>query len=61
MQQGEEIEITKRRRVIARLVPVIERPTVEVPDFMARVQAIYGDKLLRPSGAELLANDRNRY
>jgi antitoxin (DNA-binding transcriptional repressor) of toxin-antitoxin stability system len=61
LQQGEEIEITKRRRVIARLVPVIGRQTVGVPDFMARLRAIYGDKLLRPSGAELLANDRNRY
>jgi antitoxin (DNA-binding transcriptional repressor) of toxin-antitoxin stability system len=61
LQQGEEVEITKRRQVIARLVPAKDAETVEVPDFMARLRAIYGGKLLRPTGAELLADDRNRY
>lgn len=61
LQQGEEVEITKRRQVIARLVPVNARPPAQVPDFMARLRAIYGDKMLSPSGAELVADDRNRY
>ena len=60
--QGEEIQITKRRRVIARLVP--ESPEGEkkkMPDFLARVRRIYGDKVLAVSGADLISSDRDRY
>ena len=57
---GEEIQITKRRRVIARLVPDAQ-PAAEVPDFMGRLRTIYGDKVLAVSGAQLVSEDRNRY
>jgi antitoxin (DNA-binding transcriptional repressor) of toxin-antitoxin stability system len=59
--QGEEIQITKRRRVIARLVPESPEVTKEMPDFEARVRKIYGDKVLAVSGADLISWDRNRY
>ena len=59
--QGEEIQITKRRRVIARLVPESADATKEIPDFQARRRRIYGDKVLAVSGAELLSADRSRY
>lgn len=59
--QGEEIQITKRRRVIARLVPESAEVAKAVPDFQARVRRIYGDKVLAVSGAELISSDRNRY
>jgi antitoxin (DNA-binding transcriptional repressor) of toxin-antitoxin stability system len=61
LHQGEEIQITKRRRVIARLVPENADGAKEVPDFQARVRRIYGDKVLAVSGAELISSDRNRY
>ena len=61
LRQGEEIQITKRRRVIARLVPENTRPLAELPDFQARMRAIYGDKVLAVSGADLISEDRNRY
>lgn len=61
LHQGEEIQITKRRRVIARLLPENERPKPEVPDFEARLRAIYGDKVLAVSGADLISEDRDRY
>jgi len=61
LHQGEEIQITKRRRVIARLVPEIAEAAKEVPDFLARLRTIYGDKVLAVSGAELLSADRSRY
>ena len=32
-----------------------------IPDFLARVRKIYGDKVLAVSGAELLSADRDRY
>jgi antitoxin (DNA-binding transcriptional repressor) of toxin-antitoxin stability system len=61
LRQGEEIQITKRRRVIARLVPEGVEAVKKMPDFRARVRKIYGDKMLAVSGADLLAADRDRY
>jgi antitoxin (DNA-binding transcriptional repressor) of toxin-antitoxin stability system len=61
LRQGEEIQVTKRRRVIARLVPESAEAAKEVPDFLARLRTIYGDKVLAVSGAELVSADRSRY
>ncbi len=61
LDQGEEVQITKRRRVIARLVPERTVAANEMPDFLARLQTIYGDKVLAVGGAELLSSDRSRY
>ena len=61
LRQGEEIQITKRRRVIARLVPESAEAVKKMPDFRARVRKIYGDKMLAVSGADLIAADRDRY
>jgi antitoxin (DNA-binding transcriptional repressor) of toxin-antitoxin stability system len=60
LQRGEEIQITKRGRVMARLLPPasVERPAR--PDFAGRLKQIYGDKVLDVPGAELLAKERNR-
>jgi len=59
--RGEEIQITKRRRVIARLTPEKEQPSAPMPDFLGRLKAIYGDRVLAVSGADLIAEDRDRY
>jgi antitoxin (DNA-binding transcriptional repressor) of toxin-antitoxin stability system len=59
--QGEVVQITKRRRVIARLTPEAPQPLAEMPDFLHRLRAIYGRKVLRTSGARLMAEDRSRY
>jgi antitoxin (DNA-binding transcriptional repressor) of toxin-antitoxin stability system len=57
LRDGEAIAITKRKRVIARLVP--ERPAVaEAPDFAARLKAIYGNRIAKVSGAELVSLQR---
>jgi antitoxin (DNA-binding transcriptional repressor) of toxin-antitoxin stability system len=61
LYQGEEIQITKRRRVIARLVPETTGGATKTPDFLARLRSIYGDKVLGVSGADLLSSDRSRY
>jgi len=58
LRQGEEIQITKRNRVIARLVPERGNKPLEIPDFMARLKKIYGNRMLKVSGAELIAKDR---
>jgi antitoxin (DNA-binding transcriptional repressor) of toxin-antitoxin stability system len=57
LSQGDEIQVTKRRKVIARLSPVpTERPPL--PDFLGRLKEIYGDKVLEVSGADLISADR---
>lgn len=61
LHRGEEIQITKRRRVIARLVPENGEAPAEMPDFMGRMRAIYGDKVFEVSGAELVRNARSRF
>lgn len=61
LHQGEEIQITKRRRVIARLIPEGGVGVVQLPDFLARLRSIYGEKPLPVTGAELIAEDRDRY
>ena len=59
--RGEEIQITKRRCVIARLVPESRMAAKEMPDFRGRMRAIFGDKVLAVSGADLISADRDRY
>jgi antitoxin (DNA-binding transcriptional repressor) of toxin-antitoxin stability system len=61
LHQGEEIQITKRCRVIARLVPENAQSSAQLPDFLKRLRTIYGDRVLEVSGAELIAQDRSRY
>lgn len=60
LQEGEEIEITKRRRVIARLVPPAAKMNPPRPDFAGRLKQIYGAKVMRVSGTDLLGTDRGR-
>jgi antitoxin (DNA-binding transcriptional repressor) of toxin-antitoxin stability system len=61
LEDGEEIEITKRSRAIARLLPVPWRTPRRRPDFLARGCGIYGTRMLKVSGAELLSQERSRY
>jgi len=60
LQDGQEIQITKRKRVIARLVP--ERPRKKappMPDFLGRLKEIYGNKVLKVTGAEMIRAERD--
>jgi antitoxin (DNA-binding transcriptional repressor) of toxin-antitoxin stability system len=59
--EGHEIEITKRKRVIALLVPPPTAARSKRPDFLTRLKKIYGNKTLAVSGAELLVTERDRY
>lgn len=63
LREGKEIQITKRKRVIARLVPVHPQMATlqHRPDFLKRLKKIYGNRVLKPSGAALLSKDRDRY
>jgi antitoxin (DNA-binding transcriptional repressor) of toxin-antitoxin stability system len=59
LQEGEEIQITKRKRVIARLVPEGVKAAPALPDFLARLKDIYGNKKLKVSGAALIRAERD--
>lgn len=65
LRAGQEIELTKHGRVIARLLPPRDAADApkpkQKPDYLARLTQIYGDKVLAVSGAELLAADRERF
>jgi antitoxin (DNA-binding transcriptional repressor) of toxin-antitoxin stability system len=57
LQRGEEVEVRRRQRPIARLVPL--RPTVEYPDFAAVQAEIFGHRKRKMAdGAELAALNR---
>jgi len=47
VSRGEVVEITRRNRVVARLVPAAPRPVGGLPDFVARARAMWGR---RPHG-----------
>jgi antitoxin (DNA-binding transcriptional repressor) of toxin-antitoxin stability system len=46
LRNGEEIHITKRRRVVARLLPPEPPQPAEMPDFLARQRKMFGKKTL---------------
>ncbi len=55
LAEGEEIEIVRRNKPIAVLMPVKPKAPVEVPDFLARMRQIWGDTSFEKTGAELIA------
>jgi len=59
LKLGEEIIIRKRKRVIAKLIPLAPKPeTADYPDFAARQRRIFGDRVLPVTGAQIVAWDR---
>ena len=61
LREGQKIEITKRKRVIATLIPREPPVAPARPDFLARLKKIYSKRRLKISGAELLRQERDRY
>lgn len=57
LRQGEQLRVSKRGRVIARLAP--EPARRKLPDFQGRMKGVYGDTLLAATGAEVVRADRD--
>jgi antitoxin (DNA-binding transcriptional repressor) of toxin-antitoxin stability system len=58
LEAGEVVELRKRNRVVARIVP--ESPKiqpVEWPDFEARAREIFGDRVI--PAVDILIEERN--
>ena len=60
LREGQEIQITKRGRVIAKLIPAQSAVPPRRPNFLARLSKIYRGKAMKVSGAELVAQQRGR-
>ena len=62
LEAGEVVELRKRNRVVARIVPESPRTTpVEWPDFAARRRAIFGDRVLTPVADLIEDRENSRY
>ena len=68
--RGEWVQIRKGGRVLAVLTPAAsqtapvaraDKGNGQRPDFLARLKRIYGDNPLPVTGAEIVAQDRDRY
>ncbi len=59
VERGEVVEVTRRRRPVARLTPAtLSGPTAAWPDLDARTRAIFGDRQIAPGGSEAVTDGR---
>lgn len=58
VEAGQTVEICRRRKPVAILSPPIKDKAVEMPDFVARLRRIYGDRVLETTGTELVDEAR---
>lgn len=61
LRDGQELQVTKRGKMIARLLPVNPAAPARRPDFLARLKKIYRGKPLQVTGAERLSRERDRF
>jgi antitoxin (DNA-binding transcriptional repressor) of toxin-antitoxin stability system len=57
VEEGEEVLVVRRRKVVARLVPPEPQP-VDVPDFVARARGVWGKKPRGKRLSEILSETR---
>ena len=59
VERGQVIEVTRRRRPVARLTPVRATEAVSAwPDLDARARTVFGDRIVSPGPSEVLADSR---
>lgn len=58
VEAGENIELTRRGRPVARLSPVRARGKAPMPDFAGRLAEIYGDVVLKKTGTDVVGEAR---
>lgn len=60
VENGETIEVTRRREVVGRLSPVRQRRRRPAawPDLDARARKVFGDRVVEPSPSAEVADDR---
>lgn len=62
LREGKSLLVTKRGKTVARIEPESESGvapgTAPLPDFLGRLNEIYGDQVFEVSGADLISEDR---
>jgi antitoxin (DNA-binding transcriptional repressor) of toxin-antitoxin stability system len=64
LRAGATVELTKYRRVIARIQPAKKlksKVPLKMPDYAKLLKRLYGNKVFKISNAELLSQERDRY
>jgi prevent-host-death family protein len=62
IEDGEQVEITKRRRVVARLVPVETKArTLKWPDLAARRERTFPNGIKGKPVSKIIDESRGRY
>jgi prevent-host-death family protein len=59
VERGQEVEVTRRRRPVARLMPVAPGAGPKPwPDLEARARSVFGDRVIVPSAVEMVIEGR---
>jgi prevent-host-death family protein len=59
VERGQVIEVTRRRRPVARLAPIRPaRPLSPWPDLAARTRAVFGDRTVEPGASDAVSDGR---
>jgi prevent-host-death family protein len=59
VQRGESVDVTRRRRPVARIVPVARAAAAEPwPDLEKRARRALGSRVIEPPASEQLLADR---
>jgi prevent-host-death family protein len=59
VERGETVEVTRRRKPVARLAPVPSTgPVSPWPDLKARRRAVFGDRVIAPGGSNVVIEGR---
>lgn len=60
VERGQVVEVTRRRRAVARLSPLAGKdgPASPWPDLDARARTVFGERIIEPSGSEVIVADR---
>jgi prevent-host-death family protein len=62
VEEGQQVEITKRRRIVARMVPVKPRSVkMEWPDFEARLKNTFPSGVKGKPVSEVISEERGEY
>jgi len=59
VERGETLEVTRRRRPVARLAPVTATRSLSAwPDLEARTRAVFGDRVIAPGASDVVIEQR---
>ena len=58
VEQGMTVEVQRRGQPVAVMTKPKSRKKVKMPDFMARLKADYGDRVLTTTGTDIISEGR---